>query len=76
LGSHRQHGTQPDGGGVPLGYLITVCANAEKRCPSLFPGMGQRLHWPFEDPAALVGSKEEKPKFREVRDQIDRRIQG
>ena len=63
-------------GKVHFGYLITVCANAEKRCPSVFPGMGQRLHWPFEDPAAFVGSEEEKlAKFREVRDQVDRRIQ-
>ena len=63
-------------GKVHFGYLITVCANAEKRCPSAFPGMGQRLHWPFEDPAAFVGSEEEKlAKFREVRDQVDRRIQ-
>ena len=37
--------------------------------------MGQRLHRPFEDPVAFEGSEEEKPKFREVRDQIDRCIQ-
>jgi arsenate reductase len=73
---HRQHGAQPDGGGVPPEYLITVCTNAEKRCPSVFPGMGLRLHWPLEDPAAFVGSEEERlAKFQEVRDQIDRRIQ-
>ena len=63
-------------GKVHFGYLITVCADAEKRCPSVFPGMGQRLHWPFEDPAAFVGSEEEKlARFRKVRDQIDRCIQ-
>ena len=73
---HRHHGTQPDGGGVPPEYLITVCADAEERCPGVFPGMGQRLHWPFADPAAFMGSEEERlAKFREVRDQIDRRIQ-
>jgi len=60
-----------------FGYLITVCANAEKRCPSVFPGLGQRLHWPFEDPAAFEGPEEEKlEKFREVRDQIDQRIRA
>jgi arsenate reductase len=38
--------------------------------------MPQRLHWPFGDPAAFVGSAEDKMnKFREVRDQIDRRVQ-
>ena len=38
-------------GKVSFDYLITVCSNAEQRCP-FFPGMGQRLHWPFDDPAA------------------------
>ena len=62
-------------GKVHFGYLITVCANAEEKCPAVFPGMGQRLHWPFEDPAAFEGSDEEKKaKFREVRDQIEQRI--
>ena len=55
-------------------FLITVCSNADEKCP-VFPGMGNRLHWSFEDPAAFVGSDEEKTqKFREIRDQIERRI--
>jgi len=54
--------------------VITVCANAETRCP-VFPGMGVRLHWPFDDPAAVVGSDAEKlAAFRRVRDQIEARI--
>jgi len=58
-------------GKTHFSYLITVCSNAEERCP-IFPGMGIRLHWPFEDAAAFEGSEEEKlNKFREVRDQID-----
>ena len=57
-----------------FGYLITVCDNAEEKCP-IFPGVGQRLHWSFDDPAAFVGSDEEiLQKFREVRNQIDKRI--
>jgi arsenate reductase len=37
--------------------------------------MGQRLFWPFDDPAAFEGTDEEKLlKFREVRDQIEQRI--
>ncbi|HSV85417.1 MAG TPA: arsenate reductase ArsC, partial [Levilinea sp.] len=39
-------------GKVHFDYLITVCSQAEEKCP-IFPGMGIRLHWPFEDPAAL-----------------------
>ncbi len=61
-------------GKVHFGYLITVCGNAEERCP-VFPGVGVRLHWPFEDPAAIEGSDEEKlAKFRAVRDQITARL--
>ena len=57
-----------------FGYIITVCARAEELCPT-FPGMGQRLFWPFEDPATAEGSEEEKLEaFRRVRDQIDTRI--
>ncbi len=53
---------------------LRFAANAEENCP-VFPGMGVRLHWPFEDPAAFVGSEEETlQKFREVRDQIDARV--
>jgi len=55
-------------------YLITVCSNAEERCP-MFPGMGMRMHWPFDDPAAFEGSDETKTeKFREIRNQIEGRI--
>ena len=57
-----------------FGYLITVCSKAEDKCP-IFPGMGMRLHWPFDDPAAFHGSEEETlAVFREVRDQIDATI--
>jgi arsenate reductase len=63
-------------GKMNFDYLITVCGNADERCP-YFPGMGTRLHWPFEDPAAFVGPDEEKlALFRKVRDQIKARIQS
>jgi arsenate reductase len=63
-------------GKVHFGYLITVCDRAEQSCP-IFPGMGVRLHWPFEDPAAFEGSEEEKlAKFREIRDQIEARVKA
>ena len=61
-------------GKIDFSYLITVCENAEKKCP-IFPGMGTRLHWPFEDPAAVEGSEQEKLKiFRKVRDSIEAKI--
>jgi arsenate reductase len=63
-------------GKVHIGYVITVCSNAEERCP-IFPFSTQRLHWPFEDPAAFEGAADEKlAKFREVRNLIDQRIRA
>jgi arsenate reductase len=56
-------------------YLITVCEAAEKECPSTFPGVVMRLHWPFDDPASAEGTEEQKlQKFREVRNQIENQI--
>jgi len=74
MSSHRSKTLDEFLGKVHFSYLITVCSNAEERCPT-FPGMGQRLHWPFEDPAAFVGTPEETiAKFREIRDQIANRV--
>jgi len=62
-------------GKVHFGYLIAVCDEAEKNCPTAFPSVSQRIHWSFEDPAAFVGSDDEKlAKFREVRDRIEQQI--
>ncbi|WP_019009363.1 arsenate reductase ArsC [Deinococcus aquatilis] len=55
-------------------YVITVCDRAEARCP-IFPNARYRLSWPFEDPAAAVGSDEERlAVFRRVREEIDAKI--
>lgn len=56
-------------------YLVTVCDDADKNCPTVWPGVGNRMHWSFQDPAAAVGTEEEKlAKFREVRDLIEVKI--
>jgi arsenate reductase len=61
-------------GKIDFDYLITVCGHADKNCP-FFPGMGKRLHWPFEDPAAVEGTDTEKiAAFRKIRDEIDQKI--
>ena len=58
-------------------YLITVCDDAEKNCPTSWPGVSNRLHWHFEDPAALIGTDEEKlAKFRQVRGQIKEKVKA
>jgi arsenate reductase len=55
-------------------FLITVCSNAEARCP-IFPGVSYRLFWHFDDPAAFEGTEAETiKKFRQIRDQIDGKI--
>ena len=64
-------------GKVHFGYLITVCSDADEKCPTTFPGMGQRLRWSFEDPARFTGTEEEKlQKFRQIRDQIKLKIES
>lgn len=58
-------------------YLVTVCDDADRNCPTVWPGVHQRMHWSFQDPAAVEGSEEEKlAKFREVRDLIEAKIRG
>jgi arsenate reductase len=64
-------------GKVAINHAVFVCSNAEERCPRLWPGVTQRLFWPFDDPAAAEGTHEEKLAiFREVRDEIEGKILG
>jgi len=64
-------------GRVLMQTLITLCDDAEKNCPTVWPGVNTRLHWSFEDPAAFEGADEQKlAKFRQVRDQIEQKIKG
>ncbi len=64
-------------GKVFIHVLITVCDHAEKNCPTAWPGIINKLHWSFEDPAAFEGSTEMKiTKFREVRDLIQQKVHG
>ena len=57
--------------------LITVCDDADKNCPTTWPGVNNRMHWSFQDPAAFQGTNEEKlAKFREVRDLIEQKVKS
>ncbi len=76
LAGQRSKGVDEFLGKELFQYLITVCDDADKNCPTVWPGVSQRLHWSFEDPAKFEGSEEERlAKFREVRDQIQHRVQ-
>ncbi len=62
-------------GKMLFAYLVTVCADAEAKCPTTFLGVAQRLHWAFADPAAVEGTHEEKlAEFRRVRDEIGQKV--
>ena len=74
MSGHRSKHLDEYKGKVEFNFLITVCGNADERCP-FFPGMGTRLHWPFEDPAAFKGPEDVKiEQFRKIRDQIKNKI--
>ena len=60
--------------GQSFDYVVTVCDNARDSCP-LFPAGTERIHWSFEDPAAVQGSEQERlAAFRRIRDQIHERV--
>ena len=60
--------------GQAFDYVVTVCDNARDTCP-VFPATSQRIHWSFEDPAAVEGSEAERlSAFRRTRDQIHARV--
>lgn len=62
-------------GRLPVRYLIIVCDSAHEECPRVFPGVMNRLFWPFDDPAALQGSESEVlAGFRRIRDEIRTKI--
>ena len=62
--------------GQSLDYVITVCDNARDHCP-VFPGGTLRLHWSFEDPAAVEGSEAARlAAFRRIRDQLQQRVKA
>lgn len=60
--------------GQEFDYVITVCDNANERCP-VFPRKAERIHWSFDDPAKAEGDKKTVlAVFRRVRDEIEARL--
>ena len=60
--------------GVRFDYVITLCDDANEKCP-LFFGGGKRLHMAFSDPPHSSAASEDNLKvYREVRDAIRLRL--
>jgi len=56
--------------GLEFDYVVTVCGGDSQACP-FFIGGKTYLHEPFEDPAEVVGTDNEKTDaFRRTRDEI------
>ena len=73
--AHRSKHLKEYMGKTMFAYLITVCGHADANCPAVFPGVGKRMHWEFDDPAAFEGTDEERLNvFRRVRDEIREQI--
>ena len=75
VSTQKSKGIETYHGKMLFQYLITVCDDADKNCPTVWPGVNTRMHWSFEDPANFEGTEEEKLiKFREVRDSIEKKL--
>ena len=54
---------------------VTVCDDAKEACP-VIPGATRILHWSLPDPSQAEGTAEERlAVFRDVRDDLRRRIE-
>jgi arsenate reductase (thioredoxin) len=77
ISGQRSKGLREYMGQIHFSYLITVCSEAEKKCPTTFPGMGKRLFWDVADPVAATGSEEERlAAFRVARDDLSVRLEN
>lgn len=76
ISHHKAQGIGDYLGHWPVCYLIVVCDKAAETCPRIWPGSRERLHWFFDDPAAVKGTHEDKMRvFRRVRDEIRDKVE-
>jgi arsenate reductase len=62
--------------GQAFSWFITVCDEAQQRCPVL-PGVRNVTHWSVVDPSAATGSPEERlAAFRAARDELGERVRA
>ena len=76
LGKQTKSVDQVISQGKEFDHIITVCDEASaERCP-IFPGLGSRLHWDFDDPSSFKNDDEALGKTRIIRDQIKAKIES
>ena len=72
ISNHRSKSVE-EFAGKSFEVVITVCDHANENCP-VFPG-AQRIHFSFEDPAAVAGTEAQKLRaFRQTRDELFQRL--
>lgn len=59
--------------GQDFDFVITVCDRAAETCP-VFPGDPQRIHWSFDDPAAIDEPIAQRRAFENVANGLAARI--
>ena len=60
--------------GQDFDYVITLCSDANEKCPLFFGGV-ERTHLGFSDPAKARGTEEAiMAEFRKIRDEIKVRL--
>jgi arsenate reductase len=60
--------------GQSFDFVITLCGDANEKCPLFFGGV-KRMHLGFDDPPRATGSEEEvMDVYRRVRDEIRQQI--
>jgi protein-tyrosine-phosphatase len=59
--------------GESFDYVITVCDRAAETCP-VFPGDPERIHWSFDDPAAIEDEDARRRAFETVATELAARI--
>jgi arsenate reductase len=73
ISKHRSK-TLDEFSGEQFDYVITLCGDANEKCPLFFGGV-QRVHLGFDDPSRLQGSTDEVlPEYRRVRDELRQRL--
>ena len=72
--SHHYSKTLADFSGQPFDFVITLCSDADQKCPDFIGGV-ERIHIGFDDPSSIPGQDHEVlPEYRRVSDEIRDRI--